>query len=113
MRRKAAKYQESMKQMEVPSGDARATASSFINWQGLAKWMIETYKQPLHYLTHKLLKQWDEPKVEKTLDSIIDPTKAQDTIWVVEEYNRKCSSHLYLAKLWLSDPMHPHFLNSI
>lgn len=94
------------------------TEISFISWQGLANSIKQRHEQPLHYLTHKLLREWDESRIgsndeNKALEDIIDPAKAEATIWVVEQFHRQFSSPQHLTKLWLSDPLHQDFVDSI
>ncbi|CAK7325967.1 unnamed protein product [Dovyalis caffra] len=115
MMRKAEKYQECMKQIPIPSSTCGLPICC-MTWQGLAKSIKQVYDQPLHYLTNKLLKQWDQLRIgtkdeSKPLDSIIDPNKAEATIWGMEEFHRQCSSHEHLAKLWFSDPLHHDFVD--
>ncbi|KAJ6987405.1 protein RDM1-like [Populus alba x Populus x berolinensis] len=107
--RKAEIYQEYMKQIPVPSSTCGLPVS-YMTWQELARTIKQVYGQPLHYLTNKLLKQWDQLRIgtkdeSKPLDNIIDPIKAVATVWGMEEFHRQCSSHQHLAKLWLSDPL--------
>lgn len=118
----AKEYQEYMKQLPVP--DALELSSSsvlpFITWQGLAESMKHKYEQPLHYLTHILLRQWDESRDStknnesiKPIGNVIHPSKAESTIWVAEEFNRQFASHHYLADLWLSDLNYHDFVDTI
>ncbi|XP_021296080.1 protein RDM1-like [Herrania umbratica] len=119
----AKEYQEYMKQLPVPDALESSSSSSvlpFITWQGLAESMKHKYEQPLHYLTHILLKQWDESRDStknnepiKPIGNVIHPSKAESTIWVAEEFNRQFASHHYLAKLWLSDPNYHEFVDTI
>ncbi|OVA15527.1 Protein RDM1 [Macleaya cordata] len=109
-------YQEYMKQIPIPS--LHASAIPFTTWQGLAQSLKWLYKQPLHYLTNTVLKQWDKSRIGTNnehlpLDAIIHPRKAEATIWLMEEVHRLTSSHHHLAKLWLSDPMHHAFVDPI
>ncbi|GAV68880.1 DUF1950 domain-containing protein, partial [Cephalotus follicularis] len=104
LKKLSGKYQEYMKQFPIPTS-VHESPIAFNTWQDLAKSMKKMYGQPLHYLTHLLLKQWDDTKDEnKPLDTIIHRAKAESTIWVIEEFYRDCSSCEYIAKLWLADP---------
>lgn len=100
-------YQEHMKKIPIPT--IRRSDAMFITWHSLANSMKQFYGQPLHYLTYVLVKQWDQSRIgtvdeEKPMDTIIHPSKAESTIWDVEEVHRRCTSHIHLAKLWVSDP---------
>uniref|UniRef100_A0A2C9USF0 Uncharacterized protein n=2 Tax=Manihot esculenta TaxID=3983 RepID=A0A2C9USF0_MANES len=117
---KAEKYQQLMKHIPIPTSASIGTVTeiSFISWQGLANSIKQRHEQPLHYLTHKLLREWDESRIgsndeNKALEDIIDPAKAEATIWVVEQFHRQFSSPQHLTKLWLSDPLHQDFVDSI
>lgn len=114
--RRAAMYQDYMKQIPIPR--YRGSVIPFTSWMGLGRSMKQLYGQPLHYLTNVLLKQWDQLRIEsedeyKPLDDIIHPSKAEASIWLVEEVHRNTSSHLHIAKLWKEDPMHHAFVDSI
>jgi len=114
--RRAEMYQEYMKQIPIPIH--RGSVIPFTTWMGLGKSIKQLYGQPLHYLTNNLLKQWDQMRIgsedeHRPLDTIIHPCKAEATIWLTEEVHRRTSSHLHLAKLWLFDPMHHAFVDSI
>lgn len=90
----------------------------YVTWQGLAKSIKRLYGQPLHYLTNVLMKQWDLARMDtddshRPLDSIIHPSKAAATIWVIEEVHRLTCSHEHLANLWAADPMHSAFLDPV
>ncbi|GAB4851052.1 hypothetical protein Ancab_030350 [Ancistrocladus abbreviatus] len=106
--RRASMYQEYMKQLPVPT--LRGSLIPCNSWMGLAKSIKELYGQPLHYLTNKLLKQWDQARLEaedhhKPLDNIIHPVKAEANIWLIEEVHRLTASHDHIARLWLQDPI--------
>ncbi|XP_028771621.1 protein RDM1 [Neltuma alba] len=114
--RRAAMYQEYMKQIPIPRH--RGSVIPYTSWMGLGRSMKQLYGQPLHYLTNVLLKQWDQLRINsedeyKPLDDIIHPCKAEANIWLVEEVHRKTTSHLHIAKLWKEDPMHHAFVDSI
>ncbi|KAL4642321.1 hypothetical protein ACB092_02G007800 [Castanea dentata] len=109
-------YQEYMKHIPIPTH--RGSVIPFTTWMGLGKSIKQLYDQPLHYLTNILLKQWDQLRIgsedeRKPLDTLVHPCKAEATIWLIEEVHRHTSSHFHLAKLWLSDPMHHTFVDSI
>jgi len=89
-----------------------------VNWKGLAKTLERMYGQPLHYLTHKLCKEWDKSRFgskneEKPLNAIINWRDAEDTIWKVEAVHRLCTSPIHLAMLWLDDPTYHIFVNEV
>lgn len=114
--RRAAMYQDYMKQIPIPSH--RGSVIPFTSWMGLGRSIKQLYGQPLHYLTNILLKQWDQLRMDseeehKPLDNIIHPCKAEASIWLVEEVHRQTPSHLHIAKLWKEDPMHHAFVDSI
>lgn len=114
--RRAEMYQEYMKQIPIPAH--RGSVIPFTSWMGLGKSIKQLYGQPLHYLTNILLKQWDQLRMGseeeyRPLDTIIHPCKAEATIWLMEEVHRHTSSHYHIANLWLSDPMHHAFVDSI
>ncbi|GAV68879.1 DUF1950 domain-containing protein, partial [Cephalotus follicularis] len=108
LKKLSGKYQEYMKQFPIPTS-VHESLAAFNTWQDLGKSMKKIYGQPLHYLTHLRLKQWDDSRIgnkdeNKPLDTIIHRAKAESTIWVMEEFHRNCSSREYIAKLWLADP---------
>ncbi|KAL5743910.1 hypothetical protein ACOSQ2_027026 [Xanthoceras sorbifolium] len=112
----AKKYQEKMKKIPIPPTHKAPIA--FNTWQELGKSISESYGQPLHYLTLKILKKWDESRIgteeeTKPMHTIIPPNKAETTIWVIEEFHRLCNSHARLAKPWLSDPTYHAFVDPI
>ncbi|XLS57813.1 hypothetical protein HN51_007568 [Arachis hypogaea] len=107
--RRAEMYQEYMKQIPIPS--QRGSVIPFNSWMGLGKSIKQLYGQPLHYLTNVILKQWDQLRLNskdeyKPLDNLIHPTKAEATIWLMEEVHRQTSSHFQIAELWKLDPMY-------
>lgn len=109
-------YQEYMKRIPIPT--LRGSIIPFSTWMGLGKSIKHLYGQPLHYLTNVLLKQWDQLRLNsedehRPLDTIIHPCKAEATVWLIEEVHRCTSSHYHIAKLWLLDPMHHAFVDSI
>ncbi|VYS58272.1 unnamed protein product [Arabidopsis thaliana] len=114
--RRAEMYQDYMKQVPIPTN--RGSLIPFTSWVGLSISMKQLYGQPLHYLTNVLLQRWDQSRFgtdseEQRLDSIIHPTKAEATIWLVEEIHRLTPSHLHMALLWRSDPMYHSFIDPI
>ncbi|KAF6138123.1 hypothetical protein GIB67_033537 [Kingdonia uniflora] len=114
--RRAEMYQDYMKQIPIPS--LHGSLVPFTSWQGLAKSLKQLYSQPLHYLTNVRLKQWDQMRIGshdeyQPLDTIIHPVKAEAIIWLMEEVHRLTSSHHHIAKLWVSDPMHDAFVDTI
>ncbi|CAN1280014.1 Protein RDM1 [Linum perenne] len=109
-------YQEYMKELAIPL--LRGSVIPCSSWMELGRSMKLLYGQPLHYITNLLLKRWDELRAgtedqHQPLDFIMHPSKAETTIWLVEEIHRKTTSPHYLAKLWLSDPMHRCFMDSL
>jgi len=89
-----------------------------VNWKGLAKTLKTLYGQPLHYLTHKLCKEWDKSKFgskneEKPLNAVFSWHEAEDTIWKVEAVHRRCTSPVHLAVLWLDDPEYHVTVNEV
>ncbi|KAL1360173.1 hypothetical protein HN51_005524 [Arachis hypogaea] len=107
--RRAEMYQEYMKQIPIPS--QRGSVIPFNSWMGLGKSMKQLYGQPLHYLTNVILKQWDQLRLNSKdeytpLDNLIHPTKAEATIWLMEEVHRQTSSHFQIAERWKLDPMY-------
>ncbi|KAL6290949.1 hypothetical protein ACE6H2_008459 [Prunus campanulata] len=109
-------YQEQMKQIPIPRN--RRKDAVFVTWRALANSMKQFYGQPLHYMTQVLVKQWDESRIgsveeEKPMDNIIHPRRAESTIWDVEQVHRQCTSHIHLAKLWLSDPDYYAFVDEV
>ncbi|KAF7806880.1 protein RDM1 [Senna tora] len=114
--RRAALYQDYMKQIPIPSH--RGSIIPFRSWMGLGKSIKQLYCQPLHYLTNTLLKQWDQLRMgseseHMPLDNIIHPCKAEASIWLIEEVHRQTTSHLHVAKQWQEDPMHHAFVDSV
>lgn len=114
----AKRYQEYMEQVPIP--ESRGADIPFVTWVGLAKSIQEFYKQQLHYSTHLLLTLWDQSMVDggreeqnKTVGSIMDPKKAEATVWDVEEVHRRCTSYIHLAKLWLCDPRYQAFVDQV
>ncbi|XP_004511382.1 protein RDM1-like isoform X2 [Cicer arietinum] len=114
--RRAAMYQDYMKQIPIPS--SRGSVIPFNSWMGLGSSIKQLYGQPLHYLTNILLKQWDQLRIGgedeyMPLDDIIHPSKAEATVWLIEEIHRQTSSHFHIANLWKTDPMYHGFVDSI
>lgn len=114
--KRAEMYQQYMNQITIPT--RRGSLIPFTSWMGLGKSIKQLYRQPLHYLTNVLLKQWDQERIgsgteDEPLDMIIHPVKAEAMIWLVEEVHRRTSSHYYIAKLWESDPLYHTFVDSV
>ncbi|GMI87131.1 DEFECTIVE IN MERISTEM SILENCING 7, RNA-DIRECTED DNA METHYLATION 1 [Hibiscus trionum] len=92
---------------------------SLVTWQRLGESMRQKYEQPLHYLTQILLKQWDESRgnnevmLRQPIGNVIDPSKAEASVWVIEQFNRQFASHHYIAKLWISDPKYRYFVDDL
>ena len=109
-------YQEYMKRIKIPTH--RGSVIPFNSWTGLAKSMKELYGQPLHYLTNIHVKRLDRLRIgaedeDRPLDIVIHPSKAEVSIWLMEEIPRLTSSHHFLAKLWTADPMYHAFIDPI
>ncbi|KAL3356317.1 hypothetical protein AABB24_017145 [Solanum stoloniferum] len=114
--RRARMYQEYMKVVPLPT--QRGFVIPLTSWVGLASSMKELYGQPLHYLTNVHMKKLDSMRFgsdneDVPLDTIIDPSKAEATIWLIEEVHRSTSSHHYIARLWLADPMYHIHVDAI
>ncbi|EXB51132.1 hypothetical protein L484_009096 [Morus notabilis] len=114
--KRAELYQDYMKQIPIPTH--RGSLIPFTSWMGLGKSIKQMYGQPLHYLTNVQLKHWDQLRIgseeeDRPLDTIVHPSKAEATIWLLEEVHRRTTSHYHIAKLWLLDPMHHAFVDSI
>ncbi|KAF8114681.1 hypothetical protein N665_0034s0022 [Sinapis alba] len=113
---RAEMYQGYMKELPLPT--SRGSLIPFTSWVGLSMSIKELYGQPLHYLTNVLLQRWDQARLGtdseyQSLDLIIHPSKAEATIWLVEEIHRLTSSHLQIAQLWGSDPMYHLLIDPI
>uniref|UniRef100_A0A6N2MUW1 Uncharacterized protein n=1 Tax=Salix viminalis TaxID=40686 RepID=A0A6N2MUW1_SALVM len=85
---------------------------------GIRQSIKQPYRQPLHYLTNILLKQWDRQRIgngdeHKPLDIMIHPCKAETTNWLVEEVHRRTSTYHHVAKLLQSDQINILFVDSI
>uniref|UniRef100_M1DJ63 Protein RDM1 n=2 Tax=Solanum tuberosum TaxID=4113 RepID=M1DJ63_SOLTU len=109
-------YQEYMKVVPMPT--QRGFVIPFTSWVGFATSMKEFYAKPLHYLTNVQMKKFDQMRLgadneDVPLDTIIDPGKAEATIWIIEEVHRCTSSHHYIAKLWLADPIYHRHVDAI
>lgn len=103
---------------ELPLPTTRGSLIPFTSWVGLAMSIKELYGQPLHYLTNALLQRWDQARLgsdseDQSLDLIIHPSKAEATIWLVEEIHRLTSSHPQIAELWGSDPTYHMLIDPI
>ncbi|KAK6777784.1 hypothetical protein RDI58_024502 [Solanum bulbocastanum] len=113
--RRARMYQEYM--MVVPMPTQRGFVIHFISWVGFAASMKEFYGQPLHYLTNVQMKKFDQMRLcfdneDVPLDTIINQGKAEATIWIIKVH-RCTSSHHYIARLWLADPMYHCHVDAI
>ncbi|XP_071690292.1 protein RDM1-like [Rutidosis leptorrhynchoides] len=109
-------YQDYMKQIPIPV--QRGSVISFTSWSGLAKSMKQMYQQPLHYLTNVRVKEWDQMRSDadingEPLDTVIHPCKAESNIWLMEEVHRLTTSHQFLAKLWLANPMYNASIDTV
>ncbi|GAB4827466.1 hypothetical protein Ancab_034350 [Ancistrocladus abbreviatus] len=101
-------YQQHMKRILLPKPSG--FAAKYNTWVELAMSIEEFYKQPLHYLTFVLLKQWDELRDGKEpLHKISNVIEAEATVWLIEDVHRLTTTPEYLARLWLSDPQHHDF----
>ncbi|XP_039036076.1 protein RDM1-like [Hibiscus syriacus] len=121
----AKQYQEDMKKFPIPEPELVPVPAmvfvepSFITWQKLGESMKQKYEQPLHYLTQILLKQWDESRgnneemMKPPIGNAIDSSRAEASVWVIEQFNRQFASHHYIAKLWISDPNYHHVVDNL
>ncbi|GAA0149639.1 hypothetical protein LIER_08771 [Lithospermum erythrorhizon] len=105
--KRAQMYQDYMNKVPIPN--RRGSIIPFNSWTELATSIKKLYGQPLHYQTNILLKEWDRMRVgtedeEISLDMLIHPSKAEITIWLLEEVHRGTTSPDHLVKLWLIDP---------
>ncbi|KAL1826491.1 hypothetical protein ACET3Z_004903 [Daucus carota] len=112
--KRAEMYQEYMKQLPIPIN--RPSVLPCTTWQGLAKSIKQFYGQPLHYLTNICLKKWDQLRIgsedeHQPLHTIIHPSKAEISIWCMEEVHRRTTSNHKLSKLWLADPTHNAYID--
>ncbi|KAE9604917.1 putative protein RDM1 [Lupinus albus] len=112
----ATKYQKCMKKRPIPMG--RFSNAMASNWQGMAETLARLYGQQLHYLTHMMCKEWDKSRFGsedegKPLDTIIDWSDAEDTIWRVEEVHRLFTSPTHLAMLWNNDLEHRAYVDEV
>ncbi|WMV50628.1 hypothetical protein MTR67_044013, partial [Solanum verrucosum] len=113
--RRSSMYQEYMKVVPMPT--QRGFVIPFTSWVGFAASM-EFYGKPLHYLTNVQMKKFDQISLgadneDVPLDTIIDPGKAEATIWIIEEVHRCTSSHHYIARHWLADPIYHRHVDAI
>ncbi|KAG5580620.1 hypothetical protein H5410_051247 [Solanum commersonii] len=79
-------YQEYMKVVPIPT--ERVFVIPFTLWVGLAATMKELYGHPLHCLTNVQMKKFDQMRLgadneDVQLDTIIDTSKAEATIWII------------------------------
>ncbi|KAA8534205.1 hypothetical protein F0562_031602 [Nyssa sinensis] len=114
--RHAKMYQDYMKRIQIPK--AQDLDIHFNTWQELAYSLKHMYGQPLHYLTRIKLMQWDRSRIgteneHKPTYNMTHPSKAEATIWVMEEIHRRTTSHYHLAQLWLAHPMYHVFIDPI
>ncbi|XP_011090690.1 protein RDM1 [Sesamum indicum] len=114
--RRAKSYQEYMKLIPIPT--KRGTVIPYTSWTGLGSSMKKMYKQPLHYLTNIHLKRLDQERLgaedeDVPLDMIIHPSKAEASIWLIEEVHRRTSSSHHLAQVWAADPMYHSFIDAV
>ncbi|KAH0722518.1 hypothetical protein KY290_005167 [Solanum tuberosum] len=103
---------------QVPMPTQRGFVIPFTSWVGFAASMKEFYGQPLHYLTNVQMKKFDQMRLgadneDVPLDNIIDPGKAEATIWIIEEVHMCTLSHHYITRLWLADPMYHRHVDAI
>ncbi|KAL3626304.1 RNA-directed DNA methylation 1 [Castilleja foliolosa] len=114
--RRAKSYQDYMKLIPVPT--KRGTVIPFTSWTGLGTSMKNIYRQPLHYLTNLHLKRLDQERFgaeneDDLLYTIIHPSKAEASIWIIEEAHRLTSSPHHLAKLWAADKYYHAYIDDI
>ncbi|KAL9161638.1 hypothetical protein ABFS82_07G034700 [Erythranthe guttata] len=114
--RRAKSYQEYMKLIPIPA--KRGTIIPYTSWTGLGSSIKQIYEQPLHYLTNLHLRNLDQERFGAEnenipLDTIVHPSKAEASIWLVEEINRKTSSPHHLAKMWNDCSMYHAFIDPV
>ncbi|KAL0284607.1 UNVERIFIED_CONTAM: protein RDM1 [Sesamum calycinum] len=114
--RRAKSYQDYMKLIPIPT--KRGTVIPYTSWTGLGNSMKKIYEQPLHYLTNIHLKRLDQERLgaedeDVPLDMIIHPSKAEASIWLIEEVHRRTSSSHHLAQVWTADPMYHSFIDAV
>ncbi|XP_073291221.1 protein RDM1-like [Primulina huaijiensis] len=115
--RLAKSYKEYMKLIPIPV--EHVTAIPFISWKGLGNSIKQIYGQHLHYLAYLLLKQLDNVRIgakDENVplgDMIINPYKAEFSIWIIEEILRCTRSPYYLTKLWENDPSHHALIDAV
>ncbi|KAL2229934.1 UNVERIFIED_CONTAM: Protein RDM1 [Sesamum indicum] len=102
----------------IPIPTKRGTVIPYTSWTGLGSSMKKMYKQPLHYLTNIHLKRLDQERLgaedeDVPLDMIIHPSKAEASIWLIEEVHRRTSSSHHLAQVWAADPMYHSFIDAV
>ncbi|WKA00917.1 hypothetical protein VitviT2T_019233 [Vitis vinifera] len=110
-------YQQYMKQLPIPSKRCETHIPN-ITWRELGNSMKQLYGQPLHYLTNLMLQRWDDSRIgseneHRPMHSIIEPSVAESTIWVVEEFHRRSTSAQHVATLWINDPKYSAFIDPI
>ncbi|KAH6808912.1 RNA-DIRECTED DNA METHYLATION 1 [Perilla frutescens var. hirtella] len=115
--RRAKSYQDYMKLIPIP-GPNRGTVIPYTSWTGLGTSLKQIYDQPLHYLTNIQLKRMDRERLgaedeDVLLETIIHPSKAEATIWLIEEVHRRTASPYHIAELWEADPMYHAFIDTI
>ncbi|CAN1333992.1 Protein RDM1 [Linum perenne] len=80
--------------------------------EAVGRRLKQKYEQPLHYLTQKLLKQWDEwkpttPANEMTsFEGMMLPYDAEAVVLGIEQVHRKFTCPEFLAKCWAHDPLY-------
>ncbi|KAL0348880.1 UNVERIFIED_CONTAM: protein RDM1 [Sesamum angustifolium] len=114
--RRAKSYQDYMKLIPIPT--KRGTVIPYTSWTGLGSSMKKIYEQPLHYLTNIHLKRLDQERLgaedeDVPLDMIVHPSKAEASIWLIEEVHRRTSSPHHLAQVWTADPMYHSFIDAV
>ncbi|KAG5580657.1 hypothetical protein H5410_051284 [Solanum commersonii] len=103
--------------LKFPLRTQRGFVIRFTSWVGFAASMKEFYGQPLHYLTNVQMKKFDQMRLgadneDVPLDTVINPSIAEATIWIIEEVHMCTSSHHYITRIWLVDPMYPRHVDA-
>uniref|UniRef100_A0A3Q7I6B6 Uncharacterized protein n=1 Tax=Solanum lycopersicum TaxID=4081 RepID=A0A3Q7I6B6_SOLLC len=95
-------YQEYQQMIPIPTRKASLIPCN--SWIGLAASIKGLYGQLLHYPTNLSIKKCDSLRIgasdeDVPLDTLIDPAKAEASIWLIEEMHRKTTSPHFIARL--------------
>ncbi|CAN4091289.1 unnamed protein product [Withania somnifera] len=99
--RRAKMYQEYMQMVPIPTATCSLIPCS--SWTGLAA---------------SIKASWDQMRIGAdnegdSLDMLIHPTKAEASIWLMEEVQRRTSFPSSIAKLWVADPIYHAYIDAI